>query len=253
VILSVIASFFALAEANADPAFQQKVDQLRKNQAGIDQLIRNMGRSSGFSSEPNAVPQSPSEPPASLFRVHDSLGSVRIPAGRLLFGRTVNRLVVGVEGSPVLIDLDEGQGALSGIRVTGLARQSGTEGRVTVEIQRVLLRSGKAISIQGAGLDPEGAYGLSAQVMSSKALAVAGAMASSFISGLAAAQQTQTTSPFGFSQVQPTGRNAILQGVAQTAADQSKRLIEDATKEKPVLIVEALSPVTVMIQEEVRW
>jgi hypothetical protein len=101
-------------------------------------------------------------------------------------------------------------------------------------------------------LDTEGAFGLTAQVLNGKALAVAGAMASSFIAGLASGQQSQTTGPFGFSQTQPTGRNAILQGVAQTAADQSKRFIEETTSEKPVLVVEALTPVTVFVQEEVR-
>ena len=108
------------------------------------------------------------------------------------------------------------------------------------------------IPVKAVALDDTGAFGLQAQVFSGKAIAVAGAMASGFISGFAASQQGQTQTPFGFSQVQPTVRNSLLQGVAQTAADQSKRLIEDATKESPVLVVDAGTPVTGLTQEEVR-
>lgn len=72
-------------------------------------------------------------------------------------------------------------------------------------------------------------------------------------SGLAAGQQSQVVGPMGFSQVEPTGRNGVLQGVAQTAAEQSKRLIDDATAEKPVLVVKSGAAVTVWVQEEVRW
>jgi hypothetical protein len=165
----------------------------------------------------------------------------------------VTRLVVGADGAPALVELDQGQGAFSSMRVMGMARQSGTAGRLSLEFQRLLFRTGRAISILGVGLDSEGSYGLVAQVFSQKAWAVAGAMASSFVSGLAASQQSQTVNAFGFSQAQPTGRNALLQGVAQTAADQSKRMIEEATAEKPVLVVEEKTSVTILIQEEVRF
>jgi NADH:ubiquinone oxidoreductase subunit D len=98
-----------------------------------------------------------------------------------------------------------------------------------------------------------GAYGLEAKVFSSKALMLAGAIAGSFISGFAAAQQTQTTTAIGFQQTQPSMRNGILQGVAQTTADQSKRMIDEATAEKPVLVVEAGESVVAFFDEEVRY
>ena len=128
-----------------------------------------------------------------------------------------------------------------------------TIGGEPLEFQRLISRTGKAIPVQAVGLDQEGAFGLSAQVFSQKAWSVAGAMTSSFIAGLAASQQSQSANAFGFSQPQITGRNSLLQGVAQTAADQSKRLIDEATAEKPVLVVEAGTPVTILIQEEVRF
>jgi len=90
-------------------------------------------------------------------------------------------------------------------------------------------------------------------VLSQKALSVAGAIASSFVSGLAASQQSVTSNAFGFESTQRSPRNTILGGLAQTAADQSKRLIDEATSEKPVLIVEPNTSVTIMFQEEVRF
>jgi hypothetical protein len=170
----------------------------------------------------------------------------------MLFGVLVNRLVVGPDGSPAVVELDGGQGWVSGLRIRGVAKQSGTEARVAIEENHLLLPS-RSIAVQADALDLEGAFGLQAEVVSRKVWAVAGAVASSFISGLATGQQTEVSPVPGFSQVQPTGRNAMLQGVAQSAADQSKRLIEEATADKPILIVEAGTPVTLLIHEEVRW
>ncbi len=82
---------------------------------------------------------------------------------------------------------------------------------------------------------------------------IAGSIAGSFISGYAASQQTQQTTAFGFSQPQTGARNGVLQGVAQTAADQSKRLIEDATKEKPILVVEPDTKVSLYLDEEIKF
>ena len=92
-----------------------------------------------------------------------------------------------------------------------------------------------------------------AEVFSSKAWAVAGAMASSLISGFTAAQETTNMTAFGFSQTQPGTRNGVLQGLSQTAADQSKQLIDSATKEKPILVLESGARVSLYLDEEVRF
>lgn len=239
------------AWAMTEPEFQSRAVLLKKAQTKTDALLKSLG----VSSESEAAPKSSGrdQESGSLFRVHGDLSRLQLPVGKLLYGRILNRLVVGADGSPVLIVLDSGQKELSGLRLMGIARQAGTAGRMALEVSRLLLRTGRSLNVQAVGLDPAGSYGLEAQVFSSKALAVAGAMTSSFISGYAASQQTQVANPFGFSTAQPTSRNALLQGVAQTAADQSKRLIDEATAEKPVLVVEAETPVVVLVQEEVRF
>lgn len=189
--------------------------------------------------------------PKELFRVHGEISNTKVQSGLLAFGVLTNRLVVGGEESPVILDLKDSKvGLLRGLRLIGKARQSATAGRVNLEFDRLILKSGKSARIDAVGLDTSGALGLEAEVFSGKALMLAGSMIGSFLSGYAASQQTSSTNAFGFSQTQPTGRNSLLQGVAQTAADQSKRLVEDATQEKPVLVVGPGTKVSILFRED---
>lgn len=252
-ILEVLLLISTTARAASQRELNAQLSRIQANQLALDQGIAKFGVRSPDAVAFKTQAETSEEDKLPLFRVHESMAASRIPAGKLLFGRTYSRLIVGPEASPSLILLDPDQGAFSDLRIVGIARQSGTPGRLGIEIQKLLLRSGKAVPVQGQALDLAGAFGLEAQVVSQKVLAVGGAMASSFVAGLAASQQTQSTNAFGFQQTQTTGRNSILQGVAQTAADQSKRLIDEATSEKPILIVEPGTAVSILFQEEVRY
>ncbi len=253
-IAFLICGLPASASAMAPDEYQGRAARLHASQKSTDTVIGRLGAEVGFSPiAPQGLGGSREEKTPPLFKVHAELSASRIPTGKLLYGRLLNRLVVGPDGSPALLVLDDGQGFLSGIRVMGMARQAGTAGRLTFELNKLLARTGQSVALQATGLDSAGAYGVEAQVFSGKALALGGAMASSFVSGLASAQQTQTINALGFAAPQTTGRNALLQGLAQTAADQSKRLIDEATAEKPILVVEAETPIVVLVQEEVRF
>ncbi len=238
-----------MAGAMTETEFQSRAQALRSQQTQTDTLLKRLGAGSGFTPiDPTRNARDEAPPP--LFRVHSDFSNAKLPVGKLLYGKILNRLVVGPDGSPVLIVLDSDQGQFSNLRVIGTARQSGTEGRVSLELTRLLYPSGKSIPLQGIGLDMAGSYGIEAQIFSSKALQVAGAMASSFIAGAAASQQEENVNALGFTTPKPTGRNAILQGVAQTAADQSKRLIEEATSEKPILVIETQESIAILLQDE---
>ena len=252
--LEVIDSTQGVCMENAQ-AWHDDADKLKSKIAQTDLAIKNLGgnlsaglQRTGF----GAYRDDEDSDKKSLFQIHSDLKRLRLSTGKLLFGRTITRLVVTSE-SPAIIQLDVAQGSFSELRLMGSAHASSTPGRLIIEFQKILLSNGNSVSLQATALDENGAHGLVAQVFSQKALSVAGAMASSFVSGLAASQQTQSSNAFGFTQTQPTGRNAILQGVAQTAADQSKRLIDEAFQEKPVLVVEAGTELTILIQEDVRF
>jgi hypothetical protein len=243
-----------ISHAKADAQYGAQIGRLKANEAAIANQILSLRGKYGFAPESDGTEsrQTAEASKPKLITVHGDIRSSLLPTGKLLFGKTLSRLVVSGEGAPVLVELEPQQGGLSSLRVLGVARASATAGRIQIEFQKLLLPS-RAVPIQATALDSEGAQGLVAEVFSSKAWAIAGAMAGSFISGLASAQQTQSVSAFGFTQAQPTGRNALLQGVAQTAADQSRRFVEDSTAEKPVLVVEPGAEVSVLIQEEVRF
>lgn len=241
-----------LSQAGMAQDFGAQVKRIQANGDQIDAQMQQMGflisargRSLGTGEEKPTRRR--------LYQVHSENTALRSEAGRTLSAQTLNRLVVGPEGSPAILTLEDGQGLFSGLRVLGTAKQGSTEGRLYIDFERLVFRTGKVIPIKGVALDDAGAFGLKAQVLSSKALMVAGSIASSFISGYAASQQTQQTNAFGFSQPQTGSRNGVLQGVAQTAADQSKRLIDDSTKEKPVLVVDPKTKVTLYLDEEVKF
>ena len=251
----LIALLYAQPTPAATPQadFQARTERLRQSQAYTDQIFNQMKAKAGFHDDMGAEPRKAEEGVQPLFKIHAEMTTRILPAGKLLFGELVNRLVVGSDGSPSLIELDDVQGSLSRLRIMGIARQAGTAGRVSIEVTKLLLRNGASVPLKASTLDASGGFGLEAQVFSSKALAIGGALASSFISGLAAGSQSQVAGPFGMVQPETTGRNALLQGVAQTAADQSKRFIEESTSEKPILVVEPGTPVSVLVDEEVRF
>lgn len=252
-LLLVILIFASFTSAVAEDAeYQHRLSNLKANQAQTQALLNQLG---GFSS-PKTTSGHEEEDERSqrpLFRVHAELRANRIRTGSVYHAFNQNRLVIGGESSPAILEITGEQGNLSGLRLIANARPSGTDGRIHLEVTRLLLRSGRVVNISAVALDPSGSQGLPAHVFSGKALAVIGSIASSFVAGVAASQQTQTSNVFGFTQNQTTGRNAILGGVAQTAADQSKRLIDEATSEKPVLVLDELTPIAVFFQEEVKF
>ena len=249
VVLCLLSGSWTMAASD----FSSMTREIAEQQRALDRTLMGMGVRPSSIGAQSGVGANSDQRVAPLFRVHSELNSLQAPAGRFLFGKVIQKLVVGSDGAPVIVELAPDQGALSGLRLMGTARLSSSGDRIAIEFARILFRGGSTGSIQAVALDESGALGVPAYVMSQKALSVMGAMASSFISGVAASQQTLVPNAFGFQATQPTGRNAILQGLSQTAADQSKRLIEEATAEKPVLILEPQTEISILVQEEVRF
>jgi hypothetical protein len=199
---------------------------------------------------PAASPDESSSAP--ILQIVDATNRLVAPAGKILWGKSLGRIILSSDAHPLKLVLDPEQGLFSGLIVLGIAKASSTSGRVQMDLDRLVLRTGRTESIQGLGLDEQGALGVEAHVLSGKLSATGGALATGFISGLAAGSQSQVTGAFGYSQTEITPRNAILQGLSQAASDQSKRLIEDATRERPILILEPGAHVGIYLQQEVR-
>ncbi len=250
--MKIIILLLLLCSNSFSADYLKELSRLEKRSHKIDQKLKTLGivpfeQIQNFSKEE-------SKNTNSIIALHSDLTFIKAQAGKFLFGKTLNRLIVGPEGSPAVIELDLDQGIFSSLRLLGKATQNSTQDRVFLVLDRLILKTASPYPIKAVALDEQGGYGLTAQVFSSKALKIAGAMAGSFISGYAASQQTQSPSnAFGFSQPETGSKNGILQGVSQTAADQSKRLIEESTEEKPVLVVNAATALAVLIEEEVRF
>lgn len=188
----------------------------------------------------------------SLVTVYPQESRLRLNAGEVLTSTLPHRVVVSGESAPVWLTIQNGPSWTQGLTLLGKAR--GTTGsRVAIDIERLKLHTGRTIGIRAQVLDHAGALALEAQVFSAKLLATAGALGAGFLSGLATGFQSNQSNGLGVLSNPPTPRNAILQGLAQSSADQSKRLIDDATKEKPVFVVEPGTPLLIFVEEELKW
>ncbi|MCM0604481.1 MAG: TrbI/VirB10 family protein [Xanthomonadaceae bacterium] len=227
-----------------------RIQHLRTNQKNIESMMSKMGleverSESGELTRKNIAP--------TLFVKHADSDRLRIPMGTVLYGSILQELIIGGDPTPVFIFLNSNQNQYSGLKITGLARAS-SSGRIHFEFNKLHFNGGRTASVQAQALDNQGALGLEpSQILSAKALSLVGSMAGSFVSGYAASQQSQVVSPIGINQNQITPRNSILQGVAQSAADQSKRLIDEAIEEKPVFILKPGADVSIYFTEEVRY
>lgn len=239
--------------ASSDSEYQARLKNLKESQAQTQGYLNKI---LGFSQPSNSNEEDEKEATEKrrpLFRIHNDLKKNRIKAGSTFSAYNLNRILLSGDSTPAILEINDSQGALSGLRIIAQAKASSVDGRIQIEMGRLILTSGRTVSVQAVAFDLSGAQGLPAQVFSGKALAVAGSIASSFVAGVAASKQTQNTNAFGFTQNQPTGRNAILGGIAQTAMDQSKRLIDEATAEKPILLLDERTPLVVFFNEEVRF
>ncbi len=253
VFVFVVAASASRARA-ADAEYDESMSRINARKEKINRQIQELGFNL-TKPDPNRTESDEGKPKKRppRIQVHADLSLLRAPRGKTLLGRTTKRMIVGGEGSRAEVEIGDDQGLFSRLTILGNAIQNSTQDRLLVTFHSVMFRSGKNMKVTAIAQDDSGADGLKAQVFSSKALMVAGAMAGSFISGYVASQQTQSSNAFGFTQTPTTGRNAILQGVAGAAADQSKKLIDDSTKEKPVLVVERGTLVSVYFDEEVRF
>ena len=248
-----ILSLLLLSSLTLADEYTQNLKSLQKSQNDLNQLMapyRTLSHLKDQASD-NAPTENGKLKP--LIQIHNSITRLQASPGKLLFGKTATRLVVGGEASPALIDLNTDQGVFSELRIIAIATQGATAGRLHLQTQKIIYRSGNTQSLQGVILDDQGALGIAAQVISQKALSVAGALGTSFISGLAASEQSTSANAFGFETTKRSTRNSVLGGLAQTAADQSKRFIDEATNEKPVLILDSGTNVTIFVQDEVKF
>ena len=118
----------------------------------------------------------------------------------------------------------------AGTKVLGHLGQGQDSDRIAAIFDQFVFPNGHQISAQGVAVMLDGSTGIVGEFHSNRAWKVAGALGSSFLSGAAAAFQSTEANSFGIQQPDSTTRNAILNGVAQTALEQGRRYGEEAQK-----------------------
>lgn len=217
----------------------------RLNRIGeIHERANGLLRQAGVLEEERNENGTEGKPGGRFLKVHDLSQSRQVSEGALLFGRSVFRLIVGSESSPVQVRLKSSEQFpwTEGLLVTGSATQSG--GRIFVEFNRLLLRSGKAISIQGVALDPAGSLGLKGEKENPKLLEVAGGTALGLLTA-----PDDTPDVLGFGSVI---RKSSKDRLRESLLGETKNYIKDELKENPVLRLDMDTPITVLVKEEVR-
>ena len=181
----ILIIFFLQMICFSDQA-DNRIQHLKNNQKNIESMMSRMGLEVEHSENDGRMHKNTSP---TLFVKHSDLEKLRIPMGTVLYGSTLQELIIGSDPTPVFIFLNSNQNQFSGLKMTGIARASST-GRLFLDFNKLHFNGGRTAAIQAQALDNQGALGLEpSQILSTKALALVGSMAGSFISGYAASQQ----------------------------------------------------------------
>ncbi len=216
--------------AVVDKSYMDGLKRLESSQRRADVLLRSLGIQGHERQGPDRSKTKGES--GSGDQSAPRLAPLRIPSGKLLFAKTIHEIWVSSEEAPAIVQLDIGQGVLSGLRLSGIARRSGAKGRISIDLRSLHFRSGRTLTIRGQALDAKGALGLAARSSEADGLVVAAAVATSFATQAA----DSVSGPF--------------QGAAKTAIDRARHRTEES---ESVLVVPFGAAVTVFIQEEVRW
>jgi hypothetical protein len=201
-------------------------------------------RQAGVFSEDAGGGGSKEERAKPFLKIYDSTSRQVLREGALLFGTSSLRLIVGGEASPVQVKISasERHPWAEGLVAAGTATQG--SGRIFVEFDRLLLKTGKAISITAVALDPAGSLGLRGRNENSKLLEVAGGTALGLLTSPDDAQDVM-----GFGSIV---RRSPKDRMRESLLSETKNYIKDELKETPVLRLDMDTPITLLFKEEVR-
>lgn len=230
---------FVIPSAFAD-SFSEGLGKLDSLQQRTKSLLERAGVSL-YPGVKNTSPRDKKE----FFRLHSLPSSTFIPAGSLAFGQSHLRLLVGAEKSPVsvIFSLENKYPLLAGARALGNASQN--RGRIFAEFDRLVLRSGKVIPVQGVMLDQAGSLGVKGDNENSKNLEILGGAGL----GLLAAP-SDTKSPFGFME---EAKKSASERVKSSLLNESRDYLREQFKETSVLRLDEGTDITIMFNEEVRF
>lgn len=123
---------------------------------------------------------------------------------------------------------------------------SSTEERLYVSFSQAVFRDGSIANIEGQACDREDKIvGLKGSKVGSKIVNIIGSIGLGFVGGFSEGLQ-ETQGQQGVAVKTPSLKNALLNGTATTALEQSKNLMSDLKERRPIIEVQANEPICVI-------
>jgi hypothetical protein len=123
---------------------------------------------------------------------------------------------------------------------------SSTEERLFVSFTQAVFRDGSIAKVEGQACDrSDKIVGLKGSKIGNKLLNIVGSIGLGFVGGFSEGLQ-ETQGQQGVAVRTPSLKNALLNGTATTALEQSKALMSDLKDQKPIIEVQANEPICVI-------
>jgi len=231
---------FLMPNISFSSTFSDGVENMKKLRERAEHLLLR----GGFTLQENIKNQTENSP-KNILQVHNYPQDFFIPAGALTYGKNHFRLLVGSEPSPAQIIFSNSNKYqfLCGLKLLGIATQN--KDRIFMEFDRLILRSGKTIPIKATLLDIYGSLGVKGKKQNSKLLEVAGEAALGILDNSKNEQEN-----FGFAQKESS--KSTKDRIKISLLQESKDYLQEELKEKPVLLLEEETPVTILFKEELQ-
>jgi hypothetical protein len=150
-------------------------------------------------------------------------------------------LITGASNGPVRAELSDsiivnGETLIDAGSVL-VGQGSSGDDRLSVSFSQVVLRDGTVGNISAQACDSSDKIaGLKGSKIGTKAVNIAGSVGLGFVAGMSEGFQ-DTQGQFGATVRPPSMKNALLNGLSTTAAEQSRELMSDLKNAKPVIEV----------------
>ncbi len=170
-------------------------------------------------------------------RILGFVSSKNIPPG----SETTAKLLMGATDGPVKAELTsplmvDGSTVLdSGVVLLGRGQSSSD--RLDIEFNRAVFQNGKFILVSGEAYDKsDSTLGIKGERAGSVALKIAAGSGLYFLSGMAAGLESSSYSQYG-EMTMPSARNALLNGVAQSASENAQNYLQKIKNRHPKIVV----------------
>jgi hypothetical protein len=165
--------------------------------------------------------------------------------GKTYFGRVLNSIVSTNLSSPVLVEINEGQGLARG---SYFSCQGNTQHKRMHAFCHKLITNNKEVAVNTQLLNLDGTAGLVGEFDDGKEELVAGAILAGAASGVLSMAQDRVNTPFGEARSN-SSKNQLYQGAIGAGQTVSDLLLDEFKRTEPIVTIDAGKPVIIYYLE----